>query len=157
MISAQQNDCGIDSCLTLSDLLSTLKQRYTSGLIGYGNNDTMINLIKHEPVPNVPGVITICGSYGVNQLELVTVISSGPTSMHQSGIRSKLTRKSKNNPHDNFLKEQIKTNEYKGLLIWWYATMQDGHNDLPSYVSNLILNTYFQEAGKLPPGYAERS
>lgn len=149
----QEIDTDLSSCMTLSELLSQLKQRYKSGLITYGIHDTIHELIKHNPIPNVPGVVTICGIYGVNQLELVTVLSSGPTSNHRSGIRSKLTRKSKNIPQDNFLKEQFKLNDYRGLLIWWYATMEAGRNDLPSYVSHLILNTYFRETGTLPPGY----
>jgi hypothetical protein len=149
----QENDCGLSSCLTLSKLLGQLKQRYKSGLITYGINDSIHELIKHNPVPNVPGIVTICGIYGVNQLELVSILSSGPTSIHHSGIRSKLTRKTKNMSQDNFLKEQFKLNDYRGLLIWWYATMEAGNNDLPSYVSHLILNTYFKETGKLPPGY----
>jgi len=146
-------DCGLSGCLTLSELLVQLKQRYQSGLISYGINDTIHELIKHDPIPNVPGVVTICGIFEKNQIELVTVLSSGPASFHRSGIRSKLTRKTKNNPQDIHLKQQIKLNNYRGLLIWWYATMAAGNNDLPSYVSHLILNTYFKETGKLPPGY----
>ncbi len=152
-LKQEELDCGLNSCLTLSELLGQHKRRYISGLISYGINDTISKLIKHNPVPNVPGVVTICGIFEKNQIELVTVLASGPASFHHSGIRSKLTRKTKNNPQDVHLKQQIKLNNYRGLLIWWYATMEAGNNDLPSYVSHLILNTYFKETGKLPPGY----
>lgn len=148
------NDCELSSCLTLPELLSQLKQKYQSGLILYGIHDSIHELIKHNPEPNVPGVVTICGSFGINQLELVKVLSSGPSSDHHSGIRSKLIRKTKNSAQDSFLKEQFKLHRYRGLLIWWYATMEGDNNDLPAYVSHLILNAYFRETGKLPPGYS---
>jgi hypothetical protein len=50
----------------------------------------------------------------------------------------------------NFRKQSRKPKISRALDIYWFATMDRNHCDLPSYVEGLLMQRYFEVHGRLP-------
>ena len=133
-------------------MFAELEKYKTNGHFFFEKNDNLRN--KSKDVPNLPGVYYIL-KLAKGKVELVYIGKSG--SMLQNGqFKDQLLNKRLNNKQDGIRREyyflnKIEEENIEALDIYWFATVDDEHNDLPGYVEGLLLQRYFEVYGCLPP------
>ena len=105
-------------------------------------------------VPDLPGVYYIY-RLANGRVDLVYIGKSG--SILQSGnlveqmLRSSIINMQDGMKRQEYFDEKMDAENIDGLDIYWYVTMDKNHNDLPEYIAGMLMQTYFDVHGKLPP------
>lgn len=108
---------------------------------------------KSKNVPNLPGVYYIL-RLARDHVDLVYIGKSGTIS--QKGnfkdqlLKLRLNNKQNGKPREQFFKDKILEEEIDTLDIYWFATFDEKHQDLPAYVEAKIIQRYFEIYGQLP-------
>lgn len=104
-------------------------------------------------VPNLPGIYVIY-RLARGRVELVYIGKSG--TVEQNGdfkkqlLNSRLNNKQEGISRQQYFEQKIKEQNIDALDIYWYATFDEKHQDLPAYVEGLILQRFFDVHGRLP-------
>lgn len=108
---------------------------------------------KSKDVPNLPGVYYVL-KLTKGKVELVYIGKSG--SIQQNGqFKEQLLNQRLNNKQDGMKREQyflqkIESENIDALDIYWFVTMDEQYQDLPSFVEGLLLQRYFEIYACLP-------
>ena len=116
----------------------------------YGNSLSEVS----KMVPDMPGVYYIL-RLARGKVTLVYIGKSG-TILQSGKFRDQLLRGRINNKQGGLKRHEyfdmkIREEKIDALDIYWFVTMDEGHNDLPGYVEGLLMQRYFEVHGKLPP------
>lgn len=108
---------------------------------------------NRKDVPNLPGVYYVI-KLAKGKVELVYIGKSG--SIQQNGqFKEQLLNQRLNNKQDGMNREQyflqkIELENIDALDIYWFVTMDEQYQDLPSFVEGLLLQRYFEIYACLP-------
>ncbi len=106
-----------------------------------------------KDVPNLPGVYYII-RLARGRVDLVYIGQSG--TINQKGVFKKPLLKDGINiqqdgtPRQAFFDNKMITENIDGLDIYWFVTVDEHNNDLPSYVEALLMQRYYEVNGDLP-------
>ena len=106
-----------------------------------------------KDVPNLPGVYYIV-RLARGRVDLVYIGQSG--TINQKGVFKKPLLKDGINiqqdgtPRQAFFDNKMITENIDGLDIYWFVTVDEHNNDLPSYVEALLMQRYYEVNGNLP-------
>jgi hypothetical protein len=106
-----------------------------------------------QDVPNLPGVYYIL-RLARGRVDLVYIGKSG--TINQKGIfkdqllKERINNKQDDTPRQTFFNEKMTTENIDGLDIYWFVTVDEQNNDLPSYVEGLLMQRYYEIYGELP-------
>ena len=106
-----------------------------------------------KDVPNLPGVYYII-RLARGRVDLVYIGQSG--TINQKGVFKKPLLKDVINiqqdgtPRQIFFDNKMVTENIDGLDIYWFVTVDEHNNDLPSYVEALLMQRYYEVNGDLP-------
>ncbi len=106
-----------------------------------------------KDVPNLPGVYYIV-RLARGRVDLVYIGQSG--TINQKGVFKKPLLKDGINiqqdgtPRQTFFDNKMVTENIDGLDIYWFVTVDEHNNDLPSYVEALLMQRYYEVNGDLP-------
>jgi hypothetical protein len=106
-----------------------------------------------QDVPNLPGVYYIL-RLARGRVDLVYIGKSG--TINQKGtfkdqlLKGGINNKQDDTPGQIFFNEKMTTENIDGLDIYWFVTVDEQNNDLPSYVEGLLMQRYYEIYGELP-------
>ncbi len=106
-----------------------------------------------KDVPNLPGVYYIV-RLARGRVDLVYIGQSG--TINQKGVFKKpflkdgINIQQDGSPRQAFFDNKMTTENIDGLDIYWFVTVDEHNNDLPSYVEALLMQRYYEVNGDLP-------
>ena len=106
-----------------------------------------------QDVPNLPGVYYIL-RLARSRIDLVYIGKSG--TFNQKGtfkdqlLKGRINNKQNGTPRQIFFDNKMISENIDSLDIYWFVTVDEHNNDLPSYVEGLLMQRYFKIYGVLP-------
>ena len=66
-------------------------------------------------------------------------------------LREMFDNKRQNVKRQVFFEQKMIEEDIEALDIYWFVTFDEKHQDLPEYAKGLIMQSYFETFGELPP------
>lgn len=133
-------------------MFDELKKYKNNGHFFFKAGDKLIDASKD--VPQLPGIYYII-RLSNNKVDLVYIGKSG--TINQNGkfkgqlLKGRINNKQDGTKRQQYFEQKISEENIDGLDIYWFVTMDKNNNDLPGYVEGLLMQSYFDLHGKLPP------
>ena len=114
------------------------------------------DVLRHQSqdVPDLPGIYYIL-RLSREKVELVYIGKSGTILQNgkfkDQSLRGRINNKQEGKKRQQYFNEKLERENIDALEIYWYVTYDKEHQDLPTFVEAIIIQSYFDLNGCLPP------